>query len=131
MRMTREQVDAHEIRMAKSRARADDKIYLGDEFLETPLRLKILEYCNKQWPAWLVISARTDQASTIAVGAHDVTLFAPQKIFCIELKSKAGKVDSDQTVWIHQMKKLGHEVFVVRTFQEFLNIVEKKTESEI
>lgn len=119
MRLTREQVLAHQAkhgpRVQPSKGSAVER--------ESKLRQQILDYCAAQWPTWLVISARTDTQSTIAVGAHDCTIFAPQKIFCLELKNRTGKLSQEQTVWAFQMGRLGHEVYVIRSMEEFLTIV--------
>lgn len=117
--MTLQQVFAHQAkhgpRVQPSKGSAVER--------EIYLRQQILDYCAQQWPAWLVISARTDERSTIAVGAHDVTCFMPGAVKMFELKKKDGKVTKEQQIWIHQMATLGHTVHVIRSMEEFLTIV--------
>ena len=84
------------------------------------LHEQILNWCDSQWPKWKVIAARTDMRSTIASGAHDMTIFGPYPLcICVELKSKTGKLSEDQISWGAQMKALGWTVHVVRSLSEF------------
>lgn len=92
--------------------------------LESTLRDDIDKYCRNQWPQWLIIAARTDRRSTIAEGAHDVTIFADKgRTFCFELKSKTGKPTVEQLGWAMRMQALGHVVKVIRSMTEFLEAV--------
>lgn len=116
--MTSAQVIAHQAKFGPKAPASS-----GGASREEILREQIMAYCAKQWPRWLVISARTDVASTIAVGAHDCTIFAPMKIFCMELKRANGKLSEAQTAWAFEMSRLGHQVFVVRSMDEFMAIV--------
>lgn len=84
------------------------------------LHEQILKWCDAQWPKWKVIAARTDMRSTIALGAHDMTIFGPYPLcICVELKSKTGKLSEDQISWGAQMRALGWAVHVVRSLSEF------------
>lgn len=92
---------------------------------ESKLRQQILEYCASQWPRWLVVWARSDKKSTLPVGVADLFVFASDKrlIIC-ELKSKTSKVSIEQSAWAYQMSALGFTVHVIRSFDEFLALVE-------
>ena len=87
---------------------------------ELSLHDDIIRYCQSQWPPWKFIRARPDQRSTIAKGAHDFTIFLPNRILCIECKRSDGKPDADQQVWAKELEMLGHRVHVVRSMEEFL-----------
>ena len=90
------------------------------------LHEQIEEWCKEQWPRWKIIKARADQRSTIAPGAQDMTIFGPYPLcLCVELKAKDGKLSDDQRIWATEMRCLGWEVFVVRSKEEFLEIVRK------
>lgn len=91
---------------------------------ELDLHKQIMDYCDAQWPRWKYIRARSDLPSTIAVGAHDFTIFAPGgRTILIECKRGDGKLSSDQLAWAKELSLLGHQVEVVRSFEEFLGIV--------
>lgn len=84
----------------------------------------IVHWCNSQWPRVKFISARTDQRSTIAVGAHDFTLYLPKgRVLNVECKARGGKLSIEQQAWIRELQMLGHEVQVVWSFDEFLKLV--------
>lgn len=84
---------------------------------------KILEWCNNQWPRWKVIWARTDVKSTLPLGCNDMTVLMPRgRVVCVELKSATGKLSEDQLSWRAELRLLGHEVFVVRSLEEFLKV---------
>lgn len=88
---------------------------------ELPLHDEIMAHCNKQWPRWKFIRARSDQRSTIAEGANDFTIFMPSgRLLLVEVKSKTGKLSPVQRDWAHEMKLLGHTVYECRSMSEFM-----------
>lgn len=91
---------------------------------ESKVRAEILAFCAKQWPVWLVKSSRPDQRSTVAVGCHDLTIWAPgNRTLAIELKSKTGKKSPAQQVWAKQMQMLDATVHECRSFADFESIL--------
>lgn len=79
---------------------------------------QVQAYCRAQFPRWLVIAARTDQRSTIAEGAHDMTVFLPGgRVLCCELKAKDGKLSTAQRGWRLEMERLGHVVHIVTSLE--------------
>jgi hypothetical protein len=67
-----------------------------------------------------------DKKSTLAIGCQDFTIFASNsRVFCFECKARNEKPDIDQLSWHKEMAMLGHEVNVIRSINEFLNIVTK------
>ena len=103
----------------------------GDEELaregvtqEIPLHNAIIKHCNSQWPRWLYLHANPAVKSTIAKGCQDCTIFMPGgRVVCVEVKTKTGKLSEDQRNWAHEMERLGHHVWVVRSMAEFLEAV--------
>ena len=92
---------------------------------ERGLHGAIINYCREKWYPWLFIHGRMDKRSTIAAGCQDFTIFADHgRVFLFECKAKSGKPSKDQIDWIHSMELLGHKVHVIRSFSEFLKIVE-------
>jgi hypothetical protein len=91
---------------------------------EVRLHERIMEWCSSQWPRWLYIHARTDMASTIQIGAPDFVIIAPGgRIFFVECKSATGKQTTDQLAWMALAQNLGHKYYLVRSFEEFLEVV--------
>ncbi len=85
------------------------------------LQAQILDWCRGQWPRWKVIRARPDRASTIEVGAHDLTVMAPGgRVLLVECKSREGKLKPEQRNWARELEMLGHTVHVCRSLQEFI-----------
>lgn len=90
------------------------------------LHEKIMEHCDKQWPRWKYIHARTDQKSTIGVGVHDFTIYLPGgRLLNIECKTKDGKLTEEQAIWIKELEMLEHPVHIVRSLAEFIAIAER------
>lgn len=91
---------------------------------ESKLRESILGYCESQWPRWKCVWARSDKKSTLPLGCQDLTIFADGgRVILVELKTKTGKQSEDQRNWAHEMSKLGFEVFIIRSFEEFMAAV--------
>lgn len=121
--MSEFEVREHQRRIAKVKEPAATG---GDE-RETGrggLQEKIQAWCDRQWPRWLTIWARTDKPSTIGVGIHDFTIFGPYPIcICVECKTKTGKLSEDQRNWAFEMARLGWAVHIVRSMEEFEQVV--------
>ena len=100
---------------------------------ESKLHAQIKAWCANQWPRWVVVSARMDVPSTLPVGCHDMTIFAPPAkhpswpqlptVFCFELKKRGGKLSAEQRSWIELMRCADHTVHVIDSFDAFLEIV--------
>jgi hypothetical protein len=91
---------------------------------EAQLRNRILEHCYGQRPRWKVIWARDDKKSTLPAGANDLTIFMSNgRLLLMELKYGQGKLSADQRDWKYELGMLGHEVFVIKSFQEFLTLI--------
>ncbi len=91
---------------------------------ELPLHAKIIAHCNAQWPRWKYLHANPAAKSTIQKGAQDFTIFLPHsRTVCIEVKTLTGKQSPEQLQWAAEMKILGHEVYVIRGFDEFLAVM--------
>lgn len=91
---------------------------------ESKLADEIKKFCDAQFPRWKILRARRDKRSTIPKGCQDDTIFASGgRIFLLELKKKGEKPDADQLIWHKELKMLGHEVFVIRSMEEFLKVI--------
>ena len=91
---------------------------------EVPLHDKIIKHCNSQWPVWKFRHARTDKRTTEEVGVEDFTIFLPDgKTLHVECKARDEKQTKEQLIWAKQLEMLGHQVFVIRSMEEFLDVV--------
>lgn len=92
---------------------------------ESKLADEVLAHCRAQWPPWKVLRARTDKESTIAAGAHDLTVFAKWPlVVLVELKTRDGKLSAKQQEWAAELRLLGWRVAVARSMEQFLEAVE-------
>lgn len=112
------------VRHASRRHVLTDSVPLDGVKLEIPLHKEIMDFCKRQWPNWKYIHARTDERSTIQEGAPDFVLFLPRGgMLCIECKTRTGKLTAEQQAWQAQMQMLGHTIHVVRSMEQFLELV--------
>lgn len=125
MRWTQQQVIDHLTRLERNKKR-DPAVESTDkgEKRESRLAREIRDYCAKQWPPWLVSSARTDVPSTLPVGYPDLTVWGPGWVVLLELKSRTGKASPSQREWATKFAALGWTMHVIRTMDEFLAAVE-------
>jgi hypothetical protein len=94
---------------------------------ESDLHNAIMEYCANRWPKWLAIHGSMVKRSTVTTGAPDFVILAPDKTtLYIECKSKTGKRTPEQLAFAKQAEALGHTVYEVRSFEEFVSVLEDK-----
>jgi hypothetical protein len=91
---------------------------------EAALHQQIIDFCKAQSPRWKFIRCRMDLPSTVELGSHDFTIYASGgRTFKIECKTAKGKLSNHQLGWAHEMNLNGHTVHVVRSMEEFLEVV--------
>lgn len=92
--------------------------------IEGDLHDQIDEHCRQQ--GYLVIHARMDMPSTIAVGHPDFTIFMPEMKCCfIECKAKGKKATIDQLSKIAHARKLGFVAEIVDNFDDAKSVIER------
>lgn len=118
MRMTSEQVAAHQARFApKRKAEAADH-----DGPESDLHQAIIDYCKSR--AWYFVRQRMDMPSTTAVGVPDfIIATSGGRTLWIEVKRKGGKPTTPQLAAKQWLFNLGHESHIVWSFEEFLAAV--------
>jgi hypothetical protein len=89
---------------------------------ERDLHDDIDEYCRSK--GYLVIHARMDRESTIAVGIPDFTIFMPNRAVFIECKARNGKTTTEQLAKIAHARKLGFTAEVVDNFDDAVKAME-------
>lgn len=89
---------------------------------EPDLHDDILDFCRER--GWIAVHSRMDRKTTQAVGIADFIIAAAQgRVFWIEVKSKSGKLSVAQKGFAMQLDKLGHECFLVRSMDDFREVV--------
>ncbi len=91
---------------------------------EVDLHDEILAFCRaRRWP---VVHSRMDVPQTAGVGTPDFVVALPAgRVVWVEAKAKAGKLRPEQQAWLTALRTNGHAAEVVRSFQEFIQVVEK------
>jgi Holliday junction resolvase len=84
---------------------------------ERQLHDDILTECRRR--GWIALHSRMDMAATLTVGAPDFVILAEGRILLIEVKTRTGKLSPAQQALHAWARKLGHEVNVVRSVEEF------------
>lgn len=91
---------------------------------EKELHDAIMAECRRR--GWITIHARMDKPSNMTVGAPDFLILGSRgRVFIIEAKAKKGKLSKEQTVlraWAHH---LGHEISVINSVEQFMQIIGK------
>jgi hypothetical protein len=91
---------------------------------ELALHDAIMRWCNAQWPRWKYIHARPDKPSGIEAGVADFMIFGPnRRVIIVECKKRDGKQSQEQLCWAAEMRMLGFTVNVVRSMEQFLELV--------
>jgi hypothetical protein len=89
---------------------------------EMELHEEIILYCRNR--GWGFIRANPTKKSHITLGAPDFVILANLgRVHFIECKSATGKLRTEQLGFKIQAEMNGHIVHVVRTFDEFMEIV--------
>lgn len=115
-RWSQHDLNTFEARTVKQPARDED-----EEPRERDLHEKIIAECKRR--GWRTVHSRMNAAATIEVGTCDFIIFADGgRVFLCECKSATGKLSTDQVIFISWMARLGHNVPVITSFQQFLEL---------
>jgi hypothetical protein len=117
------QAMAHNRRIAHGRGDIlppDDATPDGEE---EKLHKSIIDYCMLK--AWICLRSRPDLPTGRMPGEPDFSIWADGgRRFDIECKTRRSKPRPTQLGFIFFAERLGHKVHIVRSFSEFLAIVE-------
>ena len=90
---------------------------------EKDLHEQILAYCRSR--GWIPFHARMDKPSTATIGQPDFLIWADGgREFAIECKSRTGKLSVEQMALRAQANRLGHKVYLVHSFREFVEVTQ-------
>lgn len=95
----------------------------SDAGRESILHDKIISWCRSQHPMVPYIHARMDQKSTVGEGVPDFAVCYAGKTILVECKARDGKLSEAQRDWVHLASLQGVIVHIVRSFEEFLEVV--------
>ena len=90
--------------------------------LEKTLQREIIAECKRR--EWLVFYSRMDSRTTRPAGEPDLQiLMGDGRFLLIECKTAKGKLSDAQLAVQANARKLGHTIYVVRSFEDFLSLV--------
>ena len=106
--------------------------FLYEKDKESDLQKKIVAHAKgKGWPCLYFRQSRK-AIGFLVPGWPDITLALPSgRAVFLELKTQKGVLRDKQRLIFNMLKMLGHEVYVVRSFKAYLEIVERKTNETI
>jgi hypothetical protein len=113
--MTQSQLAAFEARQRRPADRGEGIVN------ESRLHTQILGECRHR--GWIALHGAMSERTGRTLGEWDFTIIADGRVFLIECKSRDGKLRPEQRALIAWAAKLGHTVHVVRSFEQFLEVV--------
>ena len=119
--MSEDQLLEYQIRQARFAKKSEPCKDEADEGLECELDKKIANYCrDKGWYHFHDRSRGINKA-----GNPDWIICMPKgRTIWIECKAANGRLSEAQKTTITQLLGLGHEIYEVRSFKRFLEIIE-------
>lgn len=93
--------------------------------LEAPLQDQIEAECNRR--GWVCVRTRMDRKTTFTTpGVPDAIIALPNnRVLWLEAKSKTNKQTPEQKGFQMRVERLGHEYALVRSFQQFLELINR------
>jgi len=88
---------------------------------ESVLQRDAEDYCRRC--GWRYFHMKYPQGNM--AGLPDLLVWAKGGFEMFEFKSKKGRLSSDQKKFIEDVKALGHEVHVIKTMEQFINIMKR------
>ena len=119
MRWSQSELDAYTARIQAARAPDDSP----DPGPESMLQRKIVKWAHDNGYPILSFPRTPKIKSVLPAGWPDVCLILKNKVLFCELKAGKGRLSKDQEHLRLQFMALGHEIFEVRSFKRFLEIV--------
>lgn len=94
---------------------------------ESELHADILRYCQQH--GWIALHGSMAHRAMRTKGEFDFSILADGgRVFFIEAKTATGKLSPEQAGMILWAEKLGHKPAVVRSFDEFLTLINNPKE---
>lgn len=122
MRFTQAQVDAFNARRLQSGARVGG-IHAVES--EADLHEQIFAECRRR--GWIAFHGSMSERTHRTLGEPDFIILAGEgRQFLVECKSRTGKLSPEQTAIARHAAMLGHRIHVVRSFGEFLEVINER-----
>ena len=121
MRFTSEWLRSHEARIGRREGLPQPQ---GDAVdMESDLHTQIAAECRRR--VWLAFHGAIGKRTRRTPGEPDFVIVAEfPRVLLIECKSKTGKPSDDQLSVRTWANKLGHQVHIISSFREFLDIAD-------
>ena len=87
---------------------------------ESDLHAQIFDECRRR--GWIALHGSMAERTHRTAGEPDFVILGT-KIYLVECKTRIGKLSIAQQAMIAHAAKLGHTIHIVRSFEEFLNIL--------
>ena len=143
MKMTQAQVDAHQLKhFGQAVEKLSPKLA---EAREKDLHAAIIQECKNR--GWICFHGSMAHSTFRTAGEPDFVILAPPEVveitnpvisvrayhqmertFLIECKTAHGKLSPAQLAIHAWAEKLGHKIHVVRSMQDFLDVIDGKVE---
>lgn len=95
------------------------------EYKEAHLHNKIIDACKAR--GWIYFYGSMASRTARTIGEPDFVILADSgRVFFIECKTRIGKLSPEQLGIKMWAEKLGHQIHVVRSVDEFLRVVSEK-----
>lgn len=88
---------------------------------ERDLHDRILAECRRR--QWIVFHGSMGIATHRTPGEPDFIILAPGRVLLIECKTRTGKLTPEQEGLIRWAARLGHHIHVIRSFDQFLQLI--------
>ncbi len=89
---------------------------------ESDLHYKIIDHCKMM--GWIYFHGSMAHRAMRTVGEPDFTILANRgRVFFFECKTRIGKLSPEQRGMQIWAEKLEHQIYVVRSFREFIDVV--------
>jgi hypothetical protein len=112
-------VELHNSRVSGKRA---DVVFVGNAPKnEADLHAQIFDECRRR--GWIAFHGAMSERSHRTLGEPDFTIIADGRVLFIECKTRVGKLTLEQQAMIAHAAKLGTTIHVVRSMEEFLQLL--------
>ena len=104
----------------KAQRKSDAQISTDGVDRESDLHAQIFDECRRR--GWIALHGSMAERTHRTAGEPDFVILGT-KIYLVECKTRIGKLSIAQQAMIAHAAKLGHTIHIVRSFEEFLNIL--------
>lgn len=101
----------------------------GGPSSEAALHSQIKAECARR--GWIALTGSMAHKAMRVLGEPDFLILADGgRVYLVEAKTATGKLSTEQQALQVWAKKLGHNIAVVRSMEQFLNLIDNRCESK-